>query len=165
MRKKYVIFLTAGLIFIASGCVKPSKSLQGYWDAAIAYYQDQDYNGCVKEYNNLVKYYPQDSLAVKSLFAVSEIYKNNLNNMEKAIETYRRIIKDYSSSEKAPNALFMIGYIYANELNDLTKAKECYTEFIKKYPDHILAPSAQWELDNLGKPLDEIPQLQAIKKK
>jgi len=58
----------------------------------------------------------------------------------------------------------MIGYIYANDLNDYDKAKASYEKFIELYPDHMLVPSAQWEIENLGKSLDEIPQLQSITK-
>jgi len=165
MSRKAIVVLTALMVIAVIGCGKPDKSAQGYWDAGIACYQDQDFKGCVKEYENLIKFYPEDSLAVPTLFAMSEIYKNNLNDLPEAIKIYERIIEKYPTSEKAPNALFMIGYMYANEMKDLAKAKETYTKFIEKYPDHILVPSAQWELENLGKSLDEIPELKDIKKK
>jgi TolA-binding protein len=66
--------------------------------------------------------------------------------------------KKYPDSEKTPNAIFMIGYIYANELQDNDKAREAYEYFIENYPDNVLVQSARWEIENLGKSLEEIQQ-------
>ncbi|MCK4689286.1 MAG: tetratricopeptide repeat protein, partial [Candidatus Marinimicrobia bacterium] len=108
--------------------------------------------------------YPEDTLVIRTLFAMAEIYKNNLNDLDNSIAIYKKITDQYSDSEKAPNAMFMIGYIYANDLKDYDKAKESYNKFLTTYPNHMLVPSARWELQNLGRSLDEIPQLQVITK-
>lgn len=161
------ILLSTIMILVVAffGCTKqPVKTADGYWESAREYFEKGDYEQTVQEYQKLIRYYPQDSLTVKAYFAVAEIYKNNLQDLEKSIEAYNTIVEQYSDHPKAPNAMFMIGYIYANDLNDLENAKNSYEKFIKKYPDHMLVPSAKWEIENMGKSLDEIPQLQTISK-
>ena len=165
MGKRLFIAVIITLLVLFIGCTKePVKTAQGYWDSAREYFNNGDYEKTVREYQKLVKYYPQDTLTVRTLFAVAEIYKNNLKDYDNSIGSYNKIIEQYADHSKAPNAMFMIGYIYANDLNDLDNAKKSYTKFIEAYPDHMLVPSANWEIQNLGKSLDEIPQLQTITK-
>ena len=57
---------------------------------------------------------------------------------------------------------FMIGYIYANALNDFDKARSEYNEFLKRFPKHELSPSVKFEIDYLGKDINEIPALKHI---
>ena len=56
----------------------------------------------------------------------------------------------------------MIGYIYANVLNDIDNAKIEYEKFVRDFKDHELAPSVKFELEYLGKGIDEIPVLKHI---
>ena len=163
---KKIAFLSIILLMVVVGCTrKPTKTAQGYWDSAAINFEQRNYEVAVQEYEKIVKFYPQDDMAVRALFLVAEIWKSNLNNTKKAIDIYRKIISLYPDSDKAPNAAFMIGYIYANDVNDQGNARKYYEEFIKTYPDHALASSAQWELDNLGKTLEDIPQLNKLSEK
>lgn len=165
MSKKLVVVLFVVILIIFIGCGnKPSRTAKEYWDSAVTLFDGENYQGCIEQYQNLIKFYPEDTLTIKALFAIAEIYKNNLKDLDNSIATYKKITEKYADSEKAPNAMFMIGYIYANDLKDYDKAKESYNNFLKTYPDHMLVPSAKWELQNLGKSLDEIPQLQVITK-
>ena len=59
--------------------------------------------------------------------------------------------------KNAASSLFMQGFIYHNSLSDLQMAEKLYLKFLDEYPDHELALSVRWELDNLGKNIDEIP--------
>ena len=56
----------------------------------------------------------------------------------------------------------MIGYIYANVKNDSANALKEYNVFLEKYPDHELAPSVQFEIQWLGKDINDIPALKHI---
>jgi len=158
-----LLILSIGAAFITCS-KKATQTASEYYESADLLFETENYTGAIQQFNNLVKFYPDDSLAVKALFSVAEIYKNNLTDLKKAIDVYHSIVKSYPTSDKAPNAFFMIGYIYANELHNYEKAEEAYKAFIARYPGHTLVMSAQWELDNLGKSLDEIPTLQNITK-
>ena len=56
----------------------------------------------------------------------------------------------------------MIGYIYANIISDEKSAKVEYESFLQKFPSHELAPSVKFEIDYLGKSIDQIPALKHI---
>lgn len=166
MGRKVVGILILSILLIIVGCAKkPTKTAQGYWDAAADLFQKQEFEKCNSLYQEMVKFYPQDTLTVKALFAMADISKNNMNDLDNAISIYERITRDYPESEKTPNAKFMIGYTYANDLNDYEKARKNYNEFLEQHPNHVLVQSAKWELENLGKSIDEIPQLESITKK
>jgi len=165
MGKKLTIAGLGLLMMMFVNCSRDSvKTAEGYWDLGRESFNNKKYEESIAYYQKLVKRFPQDTLAIQALFSVAEIYKNNLKDFTKSIDSYNQILSQFSADPKTPNASFMIGYIYANDLNDYDKAKASYEKFIELYPDHMLVPSAQWEIENLGKSLDEIPQLQSITK-
>ncbi len=87
---------------------------------------------------------------------------NDLRDFNNAISAYSSVIDKFSGSEQEAQAQFMIGYIYANILGDKLKAEENYKNFLTKYPNHELAPSVKFELDYLGKDINEIDVLKHI---
>lgn len=165
MGKRGLGIITVVLMVAFLGCSRePVKTAREYWDSARLLFANKKYEETINEYRKLTRHYPQDTLAIAALFASAEIYKNNLSEFHRSLDIYQKIIERYASDPKAPNAMFMIGYTYSNDLNDLDNGRKWYTKFIETYPDHMLAPSAQWEIENLGKSLDEIPNLQSITK-
>jgi outer membrane protein assembly factor BamD (BamD/ComL family) len=74
-----------------------------------------------------------------------------------AIENFKTILEKYPEGETTAQSTFMVGFIYANSLENLDEAKKYYTLFIEKYPDHDLADDAQYELNNLGKDINDLP--------
>ena len=161
MKKNLAILISMVVLLALGACSKKAtKSAEGYWKSGSALYDVENFKGAIKEYKSLCKFYPEDDAAIKAAFSIAEITKNNLKDYPTAIKLYKEIEVKYPKSEKSPNALFMIGYIYANELNDHEAAKESYKYFIDKYPGHVLVSSAQWEIDNMGKTLEELQSTQ-----
>lgn len=158
----YFGFVLLGFLLMFSCGKREKESPQALWDKAETNFTIGEYEKALQTYNQLVKSYPKDSLAVAALFATAEIYKNNLHSTDKAVKVYHRILRKYRRDQRSPHALFMLGYTYANDLKDLKKAEKYYRRFIEKYPDHVLRPSAEWELKYLGKNIDEIPELQSL---
>ena len=156
MKNNPFIILTIVMLLILSSCSIEKRSAQEYWDSGSALFEVDNHKGAIKQYTKLIKHYPDNELALKADFSIAEIYKNNLKDYSTAIAHYKKIQKKYPDSEQTPNAIFMIGYIFANEMKNSKKAKTAYEYFIKTYPNHILVQSAQWELKNLGKSLEEI---------
>ncbi len=72
---------------------------------------------------------------------------------------FQKILDEYPNGVYSSKALFMVGFINANHLKNFDKAKKYYTEFLKKYPNHELAASAKYEIENLGKNVDDLPFL------
>jgi outer membrane protein assembly factor BamD (BamD/ComL family) len=81
-------------------------------------------------------------------------------NWEGAEENFQKILDNYPKGEHSAKALFMIGFINANYTNNLEKARKYYTKFLEKYPDHDLADDAKYEIENLGKNIEDLPFLQ-----
>jgi tetratricopeptide (TPR) repeat protein len=83
-------------------------------------------------------------------------------NYAEAVTKYEKLVQTHPKSKYAPQAQFMIGFIYANELDDLDKAKVAYEKFLDVYAaesDSGMVASAEWELRNLGKDINEIEDL------
>ncbi len=110
----------------------------------------------------LTKNYSENYLVSKAQYMLGDIYMNDLRDFNTAIQEYRKVIENHGGSVQEPHALFMIGYIYANVLNDTKSAKIEYEEFLDKFPKHELSPSVKFEIEYLGKSVDEIPALKHI---
>lgn len=100
----------------------------------------------------------ENKLSEKDYFDQAQQYMGQ-ENWQKAEENFARITNDFPNGVYAAKSLFMVGYINANHLKDLDRAKEFYNSFISKFPDHDLADDAKYELENLGKPVEELPFL------
>lgn len=88
----------------------------------------------------------------------SKAQENYANEkFELAVENFKGIVDNYENGKHNAEALFMLGFINANDIKDLDEAKKYYTAFIEKYPNHELADDAQYELDNLGKDINDLP--------
>lgn len=84
------------------------------------------------------------------------------SNFTGAVDAYQEIVKRFPKSPQAPQCQFMVGYLYANHLNNIELASEAYKKFIRDYPEHELVKDAQWELDHIGKDVNEIEELNQI---
>lgn len=84
------------------------------------------------------------------------------SNFTGAVQAYQEIVKRFPKSPQAPQCQFMVGYLYANHLNNIDLAGEAYKKFIRDYPEHELVKDAQWELDHIGKNVNEIEELNQI---
>lgn len=76
-----------------------------------------------------------------------------------AEENFEKILQEYPNGVYSSKAMFMVGFINANYLNNFEKARKYYSEFLEKYPSHDLADDAKYELENLGKDIDDLPFL------
>ncbi len=72
---------------------------------------------------------------------------------------FQKILDKYPNGMFSSKALFMVGFVNANYLQNYEKAGQYYSDFLKKYPDHDLADDAQYELENLGKDINDLPFL------
>ena len=97
----------------------------------------------------------------EQLFEDAKKYQEQ-SNFVAAISSYQEIVERYPHSPQAPQCQFMIGYLYANHLKNMDMAKQAYATFIKNYPEHELVKDAQWELDHLGRDVNEIEELNKV---
>ncbi len=82
-----------------------------------------------------------------------------------AIAAYKDVVKHYPDGDKADEAQFMVGFLYANALNDLDNARTAYEAFLENYStssDSGMVLSARWELEHLGKDVQEIEAVTGV---
>lgn len=121
-----------------------------------------DIRAAIELLETLVMEHKEHPKAAGSQYLIAEIYYRDLRDFKSAIKNYQKVGKLFPISEKIPFALFMCGYIYANMLSDFSVADTFYHEFLDQYPDHELAPSVKFELEFLGKDINEIPLLKHL---
>ncbi len=72
---------------------------------------------------------------------------------------FQKILDNYPEGTYASKALFMIAFVNANYLKNYERAEKYYTEFLNKYPDNELSDDAKYELEHLGKDINDLPFL------
>ncbi|MCF7811713.1 outer membrane protein assembly factor BamD [bacterium] len=107
---------------------------------------------------------PKQTESAQTLFSQAQ----ELQQAEKyddAIRTYKKIAHEYNKSRLAANSQFMVGYIYANHLKDLEQARIEFNRFLDNYSataDSGLVVGAKFELEYLGKNIEDIPVLSTV---
>lgn len=129
---------------------------------ARSFLDDKHYTEAVSGLRYLISQFPGSSEAPEAQYMLGDTYMAYTKDFEQAIKEYRKVLDNYAESRIAPNAQFMIGYIYANFLYDYVRAKEAYEKFLRDFSyrvDEDLIESVRFELENLGKDLEEMPTL------
>ena len=116
-----------------------------------------NFKKAAKILRNLVNSDADEEILVKSNLLLAEIFYHDLKDFNQAIQEYDNFCKAFPDHKNAASSLFMQGFIYHNSLSDLQMAEKLYLKFLDEYPNHELVLSVRWELDNLGKNIDEIP--------
>lgn len=134
----------------------PNKTKEQLYAEALDFEQKENFKEAIATCEQIIKEYPRTNIADSILFKVGQMYSNNLLDFEHSIDAHKRLIKKYPDSKFGAQSLFMIGYHYANSISDTAEARKYYEKFLEKYPEHELARSVQWELNFLGKDINEI---------
>jgi len=159
MRKTLYILTIIGIIIIGCGNNQTADEL---FSGAENARNEKDIKRALSNLDLLIKKYPDHVLAAKTQYLIGDIYMNDLRDFDSAIAAYVDVVNNFSGTNQEAQAQFMIGYIYANILNDNSQAELNYKNFLDRFPDHELAPSVQFELDHLGKDINEIDVLKHI---
>ena len=161
MKRTFITLLLVSLLIVSCS---DNRTAEEMFQDGSKLYQDQKITRAIKTFEKLSNMYPDDDLAVKSLYRLAEIHAGDLQEFETCIEKYTFIADEYPSHADAPKARFMAGYTLANIMGEYDRAKVEYEKFIRDYPEHPLVESVQFELRNLGKELNEIEELKGIMK-
>lgn len=123
------------------------------------------YADAIKALRKLVNTFPRDSTSAQAQYLLGDTFMAYAKDFDQSVKEYRRVVSQYPQSRFAVNAQFMIGYIFANFISDYELARTEYERFLELYSDRAdsnLIESVQFELQNLGKDLNEVPQLRHI---
>ncbi len=156
MNRIATVILIFGVgLFLVSNC-GPKKTKEQLYAEAFQLERQEKFKEAIEIYEHLIKAYPKANFADSLLFKVGQMYSNNLMDFEHAVEAHKQLLKKYPESKFAAQSLFMIGYHYANSISDTAEARKYYEKFLELYPQHELASSVKWELEYLGKDINEI---------
>ena len=153
--------ITACLALVLISC-GGSQSAEELWSRAENDIAARRHEGAVKALNTLVRRYPDHSLASRAQFRIGDLYLNNTNDIPSALAALRSTIDNYPETDDGVKALFMMGFVYANHLGEFDAAQQAYQEFLDSYPNHELIPSVKFELENMGKKVEDIDILKDV---
>ncbi len=120
--------------------------------------QKQKFKEALAQYEKMVKQFPSSPKVPQAMYSMGNVYMYGLQDYPKAVETFTKITETYSDTMKvAAQAQFLIGFVYNNFAPDTAKARAAYVQFLQKYPKHELASSVKWELEHLGKDINNDP--------
>ena len=147
------------LLFMACGVKQTAEEL---WSSSKRELQVRQYHRAIKVLETLVDAYPEHPLAPKAQFQIGDIYMNNTNDLRSSIAAFQETTTRYPETDEGLKALFMIGFVNANHIGNYDAAREAYKDFLNRYPNHELIPSVQFEMENLGKPVEDIDALKSV---
>ena len=148
------------LLLIACGVRQTAEEL---WSSSKGQVQAKQYDRAIKLLETLVDAYPEHPLAPKAQFQIGDIHMNNTEDIHSSIAAFQETINRYPETDEGVKALFMIGFVNANHLGNYDAAREAYTDFVNRYPNHELIPSVKFEMENLGKAVEEIEVLKGVR--
>jgi len=158
---RYVYLL---IIMIILGC-SSKESPEKLWEQVKVFRSEKNLKDAIATCKLILKEYPKDELASTALFQVGDIYLNDVQDFDFAIQYFQEVVDKYPKSKETEKALFMIGYIYANNLDSFSDAEEYYQNFILTFPQSELIQSVQYELEILEPLLNTIDSLNAVVEK
>ena len=123
---------------------------------------NENYSEAVWTCRLLTKEFPHSSGAAEAQYMLGDLFMAYAKDFEQALKEYRKVVDNHIESDFAPSAQFMIGYVYANFLQEYFWAEIEYKTLLKDFKGRIsveLLESIHFELETLGKGLDEIPDL------
>ncbi len=156
---KTAVLLTIAAISVSCGTTETADEL---WTKIRTLQGQEKHDEALLTLKKFVDNYPGDENAAEGRFMLADGYANVKKDYPNAVIEYRRVILENPDSPLAPKAQFMIGYIYANYVKEYDKARAAYLEFQEKYKDNNLSEAVAFELEYLGKNLDEISALKGI---
>ena len=130
-----------------------------------AFITEQKYSEALEKLRLLVDKYPDSIEAAEGQYMIGDAYIAFNKNFKVAIQEYSKVVKSYGNTRFAINAQFMIGYVFANFVQDYDAARIEYERFLELFEteaDSGLIQSVKFELKNLGRDLNEIPELKHI---
>ncbi len=160
-KMKKIVVLMFAIMVLLSSCAD-NRTAQEIYNDSNKLANQKEFEKAIVELQLIEEKYPEDVLVVESIYKMAEIYMQNMHNFSEAATNYNKLADNFPSSKYSAKSRFMAGFLYANKINDLEKAKETYSKFLQEHPGHELIQSVEFELRNLGVPIEKIEELKEI---
>jgi len=114
-----------------------------YW-LGNSYWNRHENSSARREFQRLLKRYPESKWSIKSLYAMGRIYET-AKNVSKARECYLRIGKRAPQHELASKGTWRVGWTEYRAGN-YRKAKEAFDDCLKRYPaSEVVSAALYWK--------------------
>lgn len=159
MRNNIYMGLLVGLLALSCGGAKTADEL---WQYAQDTADNRQFASAIKALNQLIDKFPDSPMVPRAQFQIADLYLNGTGEMDRAVEAFAVTAEQYPDMEYGLKSLFMMGFVQSNYLQDYENARLSYEKFLERYPDDELIASVKFELENLGKGVDEIESLRGV---
>ena len=136
------------LFFFIVSC-NSNVDINETWSHALAFRENSQLQESITSLKKIIEIGKDESLLVKAQYQLADIYLNDVNNYQFAVEEFTELITAYPESEFAKKSIFMLGYINSNYIESYDDAIMYYNMFLDKYPADDLVQSVKYELDLL----------------
>lgn len=181
MKAKYILFVSAALIFAVSCGSGEDDTV--YDEQQDAHLPELDYDTfsaelveleneilntsprnkeklkeAVTKFQDFASHFPDDPEAPNYLLKASD-FALELTQYEKSIKILDWIIRDYPDYERMEDVMFNRASHLDFEMRDTTAAKQAYQDFIAKYPSSEMVDDAEARIKYIAYSLEELPEL------
>jgi tol-pal system protein YbgF len=111
---------------------QPVSQDEKIYREAYAHFKKGEYDPAVTQFEELMKNYPQTSLAADALYWIGEA-KFNQGKFEEAVLQFDRVLKEYPGSKKELNALLKQGQSF-EKMGDSQSAKIIFKKLVTEHP-------------------------------
>lgn len=148
-------------IVLVTACGGPGTA-EEYWQRAETRLASREYAAALKNLSRLVDKFPDSPLVPQTYFKIADIYLNGTRQLDLALVSFQETADLFPELEYGVKSLFMVGFVQANYMQEHELAREAYQTFLDRYPNHELVTSVTFELENLGKEVEDIEALKDI---
>lgn len=120
---------------------------QRAYEAALAYFRENDYRNAGASFYDFTRRYPQSGLAASAQYWLGNTYYAQ-RDCKNAIAAQQVVLDKYPTDARAPEALLNIASCHA-ELKDRAAAQQALETLVAKYPDAPAAATARERLNTL----------------
>ena len=145
-------------ILMMAACGGPSTA-EEYWQRSDSRAANKNFAAALKDLSSLMDKFPDSPLVPQAQFKKADIYLNGTHELDMALVAFQKTADQYPDLDFGANSLFMVGFVQANYLQKHEPAREAYQTFLARYPNHELISSVTFELENLGKQVEDIESL------
>jgi len=117
---------------------------------ALSLYNDRDYQGSLKEFEQVLTEHPDHKLAENARYWRGECFYA-LKDYPQSLSEFQRVLDEYPKGNKVPDALLKIGMIYL-QMEDKKQAVEHMERVIREYPYSEASKKAEERLKEITRP-------------
>ena len=132
------------------------------WKYAQENADNRQYAPALKALHRLIEKHPDSPLVPRAHFQIADLYLNGTGEMDKAVAAFGVTAEAFPEIEFGVKSLFMMGFVQSNYLQEYDQARVSYEKFLERYPNDELVASVKFELENLGKGIEDIEALQGV---